>query len=225
MTDANAGAGEPQTRVVVADDHTLFRDGLRELLETDPGCAVVGEAATSDEALALVAHLHPDVLLLDVEMPGPGTAVVIDRVRRDFPRTRVIVLTMHESAAIVQDLLARGAYAFLVKNIAAEELIAAVHSVGRGRNNVLLSVSRETIGDLESHRETAPALVSQRELDVLRLVAQAYSNGQIASRLGITEGTVKRHLTNAYAKLDAVSRVDAIRKAVAARLLSPEETA
>jgi DNA-binding NarL/FixJ family response regulator len=210
-------------RVVLADDHTLFRDGLRELLETDDGCTVVGEASTSDEALTLVANLRPDVLVLDVEMPGPGAPAVVEKLHRSFPRTRVIVLTMHESPAIVHDLLERGAHAFLVKSIAGEELIAAVRSVNRGRDNVLLSVSRETIGQLESPRDApGESPLSARELDVLRLVAQAYSNGQIATRLGITEGTVKRHLTNVYAKLDAVSRIDAIRKAVAAKLLSAE---
>jgi DNA-binding NarL/FixJ family response regulator len=215
--------GTAPVRVVLADDHTLFRDGLRELLETDDGCTVVGEAGTSGEALMLVADLQPDVLVLDVEMPGPGAAAVVEKLHRGFPRTRVIVLTMHESPAIVHDLLERGAHAFLVKSIAGEELIAAVRSVNRGRDNVLLSVSRETIGQLESPRDAGVSPLSARELDVLRLVAQAYSNGQIATRLGITEGTVKRHLTNVYAKLDAVSRIDAIRKAVAAKLLPPTD--
>jgi len=213
-------------RVVVADDHTLFREGLRELLETDPGCSVVGEAGNSDEALTLVAGLQPDVLLLDVEMPGPGAAAVIDELARTGSRTRVIIVTMHESPEIVHDLLERGANAFLVKTIAGEELIAAVHSVNRARDNVLLSVSRDTIDRLDGSRERigpAGAPLSARELDVLRLVAKAFSNGQVAARLGITESTVKRHLTNVYAKLEAVSRVDAIRKAVAAKLLSEDD--
>jgi DNA-binding NarL/FixJ family response regulator len=212
-------------RVVLADDHTLFRDALRELLETDPGCSVVGEAGNSEDALALVADLRPDVLLLDVEMPGVGAPAVVDRLAHSRSRTRVIIVTMHESPEIVHDLLERGANAFLVKTIAGEELIAAVHSVNRGRDNVLLSVSRDTIDRLDGSRDrtgTAPAQLSARELDVLRLVAQAFSNSQVAARLGITESTVKRHLTNVYAKLDAVSRVDAIRKAVAAKLLSED---
>jgi DNA-binding NarL/FixJ family response regulator len=211
---------EGTVRVIVVDDHTLFRQGLRELLSTDPQFMVVAEGASGAEAVTLAGEYRPDVILLDVEMPGPGAKTTIKLLRRVSPYTRIVVLTMHDDSTLVHELLEGGASAYLVKTIVREELIAAVRSVTRSQSNVLLSVSRETIEGLDRHRPEGGPLTS-RELDVLRLLAQAMSNAQIASRLFITEGTVKRHLTNIYAKLGAVSRVDAIRKAVAARLIRP----
>jgi DNA-binding NarL/FixJ family response regulator len=159
------------------------------------------------------------VLLLDVEMPGPGARAVIRALHVSHPDTDVIVLTMHDSAGVVRDLLQCGAAAYLVKNIAREQLVAAVRSVSRNRENVILSVPRGTMDAMDP--PVAPDNpLSARELEVLRLVAKALSNAQIATELFISEGTVKRHLTNIYAKLDAVSRVDAIKKASAANLIA-----
>jgi DNA-binding NarL/FixJ family response regulator len=204
--------------IVLSDDHTLFRQGIRELLCTDPDFDIVGEGCTGDEALALVRQNHPNVLLLDVEMPGPGAEAVISQVADISPETAVIILTMHNEAAIVRGLLERGAAAYLVKTIGREELISAVRSVSRSRDNVVLSVPRGTIESLERQQQQR-TLLSARELEVLKLVAAAMSNSQIAARLYISEGTVKRHLTNIYGKLGAVSRVDAIKKAATAKLI------
>jgi DNA-binding NarL/FixJ family response regulator len=206
--------------VIVVDDHTLFRQGIRELLTTDPDFSVVAEGASGPEAVQLATRHRPDVLLLDVEMPGQGAKVTIKQLRRAAPETRIVVLTMHDDPALVHELLESGASAYLVKAIGRDELIAAVRSVSRTQSHVLLSVSRETIEGLDKQRGEGNTL-SARELDVLRLLAEAMSNAQIANRLFIAEGTVKRHLTNIYAKLGAVSRLDAIRKATAAGLLPP----
>jgi DNA-binding NarL/FixJ family response regulator len=216
LTDDTGGV----IRVVVADDHTLFRQGIRELLSTDEHFEVVAEGATGADAVQLVREHNPDVILLDVEMPGPGPTATVKWLHHAAPNTRIVVLTMHDDPALVHDLLESGASAYLVKTIVREELMAAVRSVSRAESNVLLSVSRETIEGLDRQRpESGP--LSAREMDVLGLVAQALSNAQIATRLFITEGTVKRHLTNIYTKLGAVSRVDAVRKATAAGLLPP----
>ncbi|EOD57155.1 response regulator [Amycolatopsis vancoresmycina] len=208
-------AREPKVTIIVADDHTLFRQGLCELLTTDPEFAVTGEAADGDEAVTLVQRHRPNILLLDVEMPGPSAKVVIERVGRMSPDTAVVILTMHDAPAVVRDLLDSGAAAYLVKSIARDELISAIRSVSRSKDNVLLSVPRATMESLE-RRQAQRTLLSERELEVLRLVAAAMSNAQVASRLFISEGTVKRHLTNIYGKLGAASRVDAINKAVQA---------
>lgn len=211
-------AADGRISIAVADDHTLFRQGLRELLSTDPGVHVVGEGSTGDEAVALVREHRPDVLLLDVEMPGPSAQETVLRVRTEHPGTAVVVLTMHESPVMVRRLLDHGAAAYLVKSIGREELLAAVHSVSRSGENIVLSVPRGTIASLDRDGDRRGPL-SPRELEVLRLVASALSNAQIATKLRITEGTVKRHLTNVYAKLDATSRVDAINQAIRAKLI------
>lgn len=211
-----------QVTIAIADDHTLFRQGLRELLSNDPAFTVVGEGETGDEALELVRKHRPEVLLLDVEMPGPGAKAVIEQVAESCPGTAVVILTMHNSPAIVRGLLESGAAAYLMKTIARDELISAVRSVSRSRANVILSVPRTTLQSLERQQEQH-TLLSERELEVLRLVAKAMSNAQIAARLFISEGTVKRHLTSTYAKLGAVSRVDAIKKAERAHLLDGNE--
>jgi DNA-binding NarL/FixJ family response regulator len=217
MTQA---AGPARVRIVLADDHNLFREGIREMLSTHPGFVVVGEGGSGDDALLLVTQHRPAVLLLDVEMPGPGALEVIRRVRRISPTTQIAVITMHDDAEIVRALLDGGAAAYLIKTILRDELIAAVSALSRSANGVLLSVSRDTIERLDGRSaQSNRVLLTERELDVLRLAAQAFSNAQIATRLHVTEATVKRHLTNVYAKLGAVSRVDAIQKATTARLL------
>jgi DNA-binding NarL/FixJ family response regulator len=209
-------------RVVLADDHTLFRAGVREMLSTVDGLDVVGEACTGDEAVLHAVRHTPDVLLLDVEMPGLTADAVIRQVRRRSPGTRIIVLTMHADPTVVLELIECGAAAFLSKASLRIELVAAVRSVATS-DAVLLALPRSTVDNLEWHtRSPKQGPLTERELDVLGLTAQALSNGQVATRLHITEATVKRHLTNIYAKLGAVSRVDAINKAVTAKLIDPQ---
>lgn len=203
--------------IVLVDDHTLFREGLSELLTSDTTLRVVAQGSDSAEALTLVMEHRPDVVIIDVEMPGPGARVTVNRLHQEHPNTQIIVLTMHDTPELILELLGQGAAAYLVKTIARQELIAAVRSVVTSRGNILLSVSRRTISQLD--KPLSRTVLSPRELEVLRLIALAMSNAEIGRRLHITEGTVKRHLTNIYAKLGAVSRVDAIRKATTARLI------
>lgn len=211
----NAGIGA--ISVVLVDDHPLFREGLAELLASDPTVRVVAQGSDSTDALALVTEHRPDVVLIDVEMPGPGARATVSSLRQDHPDTQVIVLTMHDKPELVVELLGQGAAAYLVKTIARHELIAAVRSVVASPGNILLSVSRRTINELD--KPPPGVVLSARELEVLVLISLAMSNAQIGRQLVIAEGTVKRHLTNIYAKLGAVSRVDAIRKATAARMI------
>ena len=203
--------------VVLVDDHTLFCEGLAELLASDTTVRVVAQGSNSADALTLVTEHRPDVVLVDVEMPGPGARATVSRLRQEHPDTQVIVLTMHDKPELAWQLLDRGAAAYLTKTIARQELIAAVRSVVTSRGNVLLSMSRQMINFPDKPPPTV--MLSAREVEVLKLAALAMSNAQIGRQLVITEGTVKRHLTNIYAKLGAVSRVDAIRKATAARLI------
>jgi DNA-binding NarL/FixJ family response regulator len=208
--------------VALADDHTLFRQGVRELLATDPAIKVVSEAADGHTAVELAIEHRPDVLLLDVEMPGPGTPSVIRQLNEHCPSVHIIVLTMHDDASMAQNLLNCGATAYLVKSILRDELVMAIHSVIRRPDTVLVSVSRQTIEFTDNRpRMSTKSVLTARESEVLQLITEALSNAQIATKLNITEATVKRHLTNVYAKLNAVSRVDAVRKATMARLIMP----
>ncbi|MGH3932780.1 MAG: response regulator [Pseudonocardiaceae bacterium] len=203
--------------IVLVDDHTLFREGLAELIGCDPAFRVVAQGSSGTDALTLVQRHRPDVVLVDVEMPGPGARETVSRLSQQHPDTKVVVLTMHDKPELVWELLDQGAAAYLVKTIARHELIAAVRAVATNRNNILLSVSRSTMKQLDRSPVSAP--LSARELEVLQLAALAMSNAQIGRQLVIAVSTVKRHLTNVYAKLGAVSRVDAIRKATTARLI------
>lgn len=204
-------------RVLLADDHTLFREGVAEMFAAEEGVRVVGEAEDGDAAVALAEKEHPDVVLLDVEMPGPGAEETSRRILRVSPGSRVVVLTMHDEPPLVRDLLGSGAHAYMIKNATRQELLAAVEAVARDEDRIMLSVSRETLDRLEGWEKTA---LSARELEVLSLAARAMSNAQIASHLYISEGTVKRHLTNVYAKLGVASRVEAVNAAVAAGLVA-----
>ncbi|MFC6082681.1 response regulator [Sphaerisporangium aureirubrum] len=209
-------------RVVLADDHALFLEGMTEVLACHDGLEVVGEAATGERAIAVTLETRPDVLLLDVEMPGPGAAAVIRHLRDACPETSAVVLTMHDDAVVMRELLDCGAAAYLTKAVRSDGLVAAMRSVRSNPATVPLSVSWRTLGGLVARgEEAAPVPLTVREREILHLVARAMSNSAIAERLGVTPATVKRHLTNVYAKLNAASRIDAVRKASEAKLLGP----
>lgn len=203
-------------RIVVADDHNLFRAGLIELLDSVPEFAVVGDVATGDEAVNAVGNLEPDVLILDIEMPGPGAAAVIGSAAQVSPATRVVVLTMHDDTEHVRSLIEAGASAYLIKSASRNELVAAINSAVRPDSSVLLALPRATaVGLARGIPQADEGPLSRREQEVLALVAGAKTNREIARTLFISEATVKRHLANAYSKLGASSRMEAVQIAVA----------
>lgn len=208
-----------QARIIVVDDHDLFRSGLIELLRTDPGLTVCGEGSNGADAIMLAREHRPDVALLDIEMPGPGIRAVLREVLNASPHTGVIVLSMHDEPDLVVDVIESGASGYLHKTAQRAELAAAIGRASRHDDNVLLSVSRKTISRL-ARSNTAEALLSGREQQVLQLLAQAKSNRDIGRELHISDGTVKRHLTNLYNKLGATSRLQAVRRANQLGLLS-----
>jgi len=190
--------------VAIVDDHALFRTGLRLLLEQDPRVCVSGEGASGKEALEIAESLAPEVMLLDVEMDRTSADATIRTIVRTAPSVRIIVLTMHRDSVLRRQLLQAGAVDYLTKDVPGHELVD--HIVQAARNAQPRAIARY----LEPR---APDLLSQRELQVLRMIGQARSNKDIAALLSIAEGTVKRHTTNIYTKLGARSRIDAVRKA------------
>ena len=203
---------EPKVRILIADDHSILRETLRESLELEPDFEVVADSADGDQTVAMSAKLRPDVVLLDVEMPGAAVGVTVPRVLEVSPQSRVMILSMHESSDLVAELLSLGVRGYLNKRVSRVQLASSIRAVMRGGDEVQISVSQ--FAAMPSDRITA------RERELLTLVSQALSNRQIAMRLNITEGTVKRHLRNIFKKLGAVSRIDAVNKAVAASLIA-----
>lgn len=221
MTGQNAGpttgpAVDPIT-VVLVDDHVLMRQGLREILDTQPDLLVVGEAGDSASAVEMVVEHQPRVVLLDVEIPGADVTQTVSTLRRHAPNTEIIILSMYDGPHLLRRLLGLGIRGYLLKSVSRDELVSAIRHACDGDSHVTLSVSRRSLAQLPQ----AAGPLSQRELDVLELAAHAMSNAQIAARLFLTEATVKRHLSNIFGKLGAVSRIDAVNKAVAASLIPP----
>ena len=206
-----------QIRLLLVDDHALVREGLRALLTLESDLAVVGEAADSDSAVHAAARLRPDVVLLDVQIPGQRAPYTVRQIHQVAPEARVVVLSMHDGTHLVRELIAAGIRGYLLKSVDAEELLAAIRNVYRNPGRMVLSISASSMTGLQAVGGDNP--LSERELDVLRLTARALSNSQIASRLEITEATVKRHLHSIFGKLGAVSRIDAVNKAIASSLL------
>ncbi|PWG08489.1 DNA-binding response regulator [Streptomyces sp. V2] len=203
--------GAPAVLAVVADDHLLFRELLAGLLEREDWLDVVAQGRSGTEAIELARLHQPGIAVLDVQMPGPGIEETVRQIRRHSPGTRCVVLTMHDTPELLGRLLETGVAAYLLKSVSPQELLMAVRSVVREPDRVTLAVSQNMARMLTAGRQ-AP-LLTPRETVILGRVADAQSNLRIADELFLAEATVKRHLTNIYRKLGAVSRVDAIRRA------------
>jgi DNA-binding NarL/FixJ family response regulator len=196
-------------RVVLADDHALFRAGVRMLLEGAAGIEVVGEAPTGAHALDLVRDARPDVLLLDMEMPDMTGVEVARRLQATGAAVKILVLSAYDDEEYVSGLLDYGAAGYLTKEEVPERLVAAVRGVARGETGwmspgVAARVLRRRAADEEV------ATLSAREREVLRLIAQGLDNPGIAAALFISDSTVKNHVTNIYAKLGVRSRAEAV---------------
>jgi DNA-binding NarL/FixJ family response regulator len=203
-------------RILLVDDHALFREGLREILEAEPDFEVIGEAGDQASAIAAAARETPDLVVLDVEIPGGDAADTVVAMARVAPRAQVVVLSMYDDPKTVRRLLGLGVRAYLLKRFTRREILPALRAVSDNPDHTALLISSNTLSQLNG---VQPELLSSRELEILTLVAAALSNAQIATRLRIAEGTVKRHLRNIFTKLGAVSRIDAVNKAVDATLI------
>jgi DNA-binding NarL/FixJ family response regulator len=211
---------EKSIRILLVDDQTMFRDGLRVLLSTQPDFQIVGEAADGEQAIRKAAALHPDVVLMDLRMPVLDGAAATRRLRAVQPDVRVIVLTTFDEDAAIFDGLRAGATGYLLKDAPTEKLYEAIRAAARGESFLQPSVASRVVAEFTRLSERSPdasqALVdplSTRELEILRLLAGGATNREIALQLFIAEGTVKNHVTNIFSKLDVTDRTRAAIKA------------
>lgn len=206
--------------ILVVDDHTLMREALRDMLNLEPDFEIVSAVGDGRTAVRLAGRLQPDVILLDVGMPDNHPPTTVRALMQASPRSKVVILTMYDDVQLIQSMLEVGVSAFLHKSISRLDLTSVIRGTMTRNPMVTVSVPQATPIPPTPPPAILPAVeLSSREREVLALVAQALTNRQVAVRLAITEGTVKRHLRNIFDKLGAVSRIDAVNRATAARYL------
>jgi DNA-binding NarL/FixJ family response regulator len=208
--------GQP-IRLLIVDDHPVVRGGLRGMFAGDPDFEVVGEAGNGAEAITRAGTLQADVVLMDLRMPEMGGVEAIRRLRESTPTVRVLVLTTYDTDDDVLPAIEAGAIGYLLKDAPREELTRAVRAAFQGDAVLSPSVARRLLGQV---RQPAQEALSERELDVLRLIAGGASNREAAGKLFISESTVKTHLLHIYEKLGVRDRAAAVGEAYKRRLLS-----
>lgn len=210
-------------RIILADDHTILREGIRSLLEDEPDMVVIGEAEEGHTAVRLALQLDPDVVILDIAMPLLNGLEATRQIKHQKPDIKILILTMHENEEYIRQLLAAGAQGYILKDSAARELIGAIRSVHRGESVLSPAVTRLVIedylrwGDLQPE-QTSDGL-SGREREVLQLIAEGYTSKQIAEILSISIKTVQAHRTSLMQKLDLHDRGDLIKYAIQKKII------
>jgi len=204
--------------ILLADDHPVVRDGLRGMLQAEPDLTVVGEAGSGDEAVVAAAAHRPDVILMDLRMPGLDGVGATERILAARPETRVVVLTTYETDADILRAVEAGARGYLLKDATRAELAAAVRAAAGGETVLAPSVADRLAR--ETRRRAAPPILSAREVQVLALVGRGRTNAEIGRDLHISEATVKTHLLRAFTKLGVADRTAAVTTAMSLGLLS-----
>lgn len=213
-------------RILIADDHTLFRQGLKQILELEPGFTVVGEAATGDEAFERMSDLLPDVVCLDVSMPGGGLETCA-RIKAVFPDVGVVILTMHEDQEYLMKALKSGANSYLVKDVESSNLSDAIRAAKEGRPYLHPKLAGLALMELarggSGVKNASDPGLTDREVEVLKLVGRGASNREISQALFISEKTTKNHLTHIFEKLRVNDRTQAALYAVRTGLVPLEK--
>src|SRR5918995_685298 len=213
MQEEGNGETNRAIRVLLADDHTLFRQGLARLLASYGGLEIIAQVPNDREALRLAQEENPDVVVMQVQMPFERSKESLRKMSRISPAPKVVIVTMFEEPRYVRELMDLGASAYLLKSVSVEHLAGAVRAAvfdPKG-HHVVVGMPQEMIKEVE---EGSGGVLTVREMEILLLVARGLSNRQIASSLMLSEATVKRHLANAYPKMGVFSRGEAVRKAL-----------
>ena len=201
-------------RLVIADDHAFYREGVRAMLEGVPGLEVIGEAATGDEAVARAAALQPEVILMDLKMPGTNGIEATRRIRSTSPHIQILVITMFEEDDSVVAAMRAGARGYVLKDADQDELVRAVTAISRGEAIFSPAIAERLIRYFAALPPTASALafpdLTSREREILHLIAQGQSNAAIADRLVLSLKTVQNHVSNIFSKLQVADRAQAI---------------
>ncbi|MHB1504440.1 MAG: response regulator [Acidimicrobiales bacterium] len=195
-------------RVVLAEDHKLVREGIHELLEGEPDFTVVGEASTTEEAQIVVRREHPDVVLVDIQLPSEGGIALLRCLAAEMPETRAVVLSAYDDQVYVTEALEAGAVGYLLKTTSRHELVAAVRAVVMGATVFDREISRRALQPAPHQTREPCSHLTARELDVVRLIATSASNKQIALALGLGIRTVESYVSNVLTKLGLSSRTE-----------------
>lgn len=206
-------------RVVVIDDHAVVRSGLANFLRVYPDLMLVGEGQSGSDALVLSATLEPDVILMDLVMPGMGGVEAIRQVRAQFPAIKVLVLTSFDDEALVQAALEAGAIGYLLKSVSIHEMANAIRAACSGQST--LSPEATTALIHSSRRKSAGYDLKDRELQILALLTEGLTNPQIADRLSLSISTVKFYVSSILEKLDVETRTEAVSLALQERIIDP----
>jgi len=205
-------------RVVVADDHVLFRQGMKKLIETMPGIEVIGEASDGLELLNLLGKLSPDMVLVDISMPNLRGIEAAREIKALYPHTKVLILTMHKSKQYLYHAISAGAHGYLLKEDSDIELIAAIETIRNGGVYVPQSLSRELTKDMlrlaQQNGKTIGEGLSLRETEVMRLIAEGKTNSEIGTLLSISPRTVENHRAHVLRKLNLKGTADIVRYAM-----------
>jgi two-component system, NarL family, response regulator NreC len=207
---------QPTIRIVLADDHSVLRSGLRMLLDSEHGLEVVAEAANTEEAARYVRGHHPDVLILDLNMPGESGLDLIPRLTADDPDTKIVVLTMQRDPAFARQALRTGALGYVIKDAADTELVEAVRAAARGNQYINPQLGAKLLAMPADER---PGDLSDRELEIVRLIALGHTNPEIASQLFLSIRTIEAHRSHIHQKLRISTRAELVRFALENRLI------
>jgi NarL family two-component system response regulator LiaR len=209
-------------RVLIVDDHTIVRKGIRALLAEIAGIEVVGEAGNGQEAVAQAETLHPDVILMDLAMPKMDGIEATRQIKASQPESRILVMTSFAADDKVFPAIKAGALGYLLKESAPEDLVQAIHQIHRGESSLHPTIARKVLQEIthSSDRPPTPDPLTEREAEVLRLVAQGLSNQDIAKKLNISDPTVRTHVSNIMGKLHLATRIQAALYALREGLVS-----